>query len=128
MKPYQTRLKTEHSDLLYVQILQKLTGEKLYRDPGYNAQKLAADLGTNRRYISASVATHTGGGNYATLVNGMRLREVCRMLDSHRYAQYTVEEIGLLSGFASRQAFYLAFRKQFNITPREYRLGKRNTE
>ena len=33
------------------------------------------------------------------------------------------EEIGLLAGFSSRQAFYLAFSRVYDITPRAYRLG-----
>ena len=118
---YHSRMKAEHTDELYVKILQKLSVGKLYRDPNYTAKKLAADLGTNTRYISTAVAVHSGD-NYNALVNSLRLRDACRMLRSPRYANYTAEEIGLTVGFSSRQAFYLAFGRAHNITPREYRL------
>ena len=117
---YRTRLKAERADELYIRILQKLTGEKLYRDPKYTTAKLAKDLHTNTRYISAAVAVSTGQ-NYCALVNGLRLRDACKMLRSPKYAHLTAEEIGLLSGFASRQAFYTAFSRFYDCTPREYR-------
>lgn len=117
---YRTRLKAERADELYIRILQKLTGEKLYRDPKYTTAKLARDLHTNTRYISAAVAVSTGQ-NYCALVNGLRLRDACKMLRSPKYAHLTAEEIGLLSGFSSRQAFYTAFSRIYDCTPREYR-------
>jgi len=119
---YRTRLRSERAAQLFVKILEKLTTGKLYRDPKFTAQKLAEELHTNTRYISAAVALHTGD-NYNALVNSFRLRDACRMLRSARYAQYTAEEIGLLSGFSSRQAFYLAFHRNKNCTPRQYRMG-----
>lgn len=121
LKAYHTRIKGDRSDHIYVDILRKLTGEKLYRDPSYNATRLADDLGVNRRYISAAVAAHTDGGNFTSLVSELRLREVCRMLTSPRYVHYTAEEIGLTAGFSSRQTFYTAFRRKYGITPRQYR-------
>ena len=99
----------------------KLTREKLYRDPQYNTKRLAADLHTNTRYISAAVALCTGN-NYSALVNSLRLRDVCKMMRSPKHKDMTVEEIGLLSGFSSRQAFYLAFHRIYACTPRAYRL------
>ena len=117
---YRNRLKAERADELYIRILQKLTGDKLYRDPQYTTAKLAADLHTNTRYISAAVAVRTGQ-NYCALVNGLRLRDACKMLRSPKYYHLTAEEIGLLSGFASRQAFYKAFARQYDCTPKEYR-------
>ena len=90
---YRLRLKAERSDELYVKILGHLTKHRLYRDSNYNV-----------------------------LVNGLRLRDACQMLRSPRYGHMTAEEIGLLSGFSSRQAFYLAFSKVYKITPRAYRL------
>lgn len=118
---YRNRIKPDRAYALYVRILEKLTKEKLYRDPNYTTAQLARDLETNTRYISAAVAICTGN-NYAALVNGLRLRDACKMLRSPKSANLTAEEIGLLSGFASRQAFYLAFSRVYSCTPREYRL------
>lgn len=117
---YYKKISSERIDALYVSILQKLTREKLYRDPAYTAARLAADLGTNTRYISAAVALSTGG-NYATLVNGLRLRDACKMLRAVKFSHLNVEEVGMLAGFASRQSFYQAFHRRYSCTPLEYR-------
>lgn len=118
---YRTRLKSERADELYVRILAQLTQGRRYRNPDYTAAQLARELGTNSRYISATVALRTGS-NYSALVNGFRLRDARHMLRSARYAHLSAEEIGLLAGFASRQSFYAAFRRTYGITPRTYRL------
>lgn len=120
---YRSRLKAERADELYIRILQKLTREKLYRDPNYTTAQLAEELQTNTRYISAAVAV-CSGGNYCALVNGMRLRDACKMLRSAKYRHLTAEEVGLLAGFASRQAFYKAFARQYDCTPKAYRMGR----
>lgn len=117
---YYKKIKSERIDALYVSILQKLTREKLYRDPSYTAAHLAADLGTNTRYISVSVALSTGA-NYASLVNGLRLRDACKMLRAAKFSHLNVEEVGMLAGFASRQSFYQSFHRQYSCTPLEYR-------
>ena len=118
---YRSRLKADRAYALYVRLLEKLTKEKLYRDPKYTAAQLARDLQTNTRYISAAVAVCTGK-NYAALINGLRLRDACKMLRSPKSAHLSPEEIGLLSGFASRQAFSPAFARVYSCTPREFRL------
>lgn len=117
---YRAKMRADRADALYLRIRGHLTDGKRYRDPAYTAARLAAELGTNTRYISAAVAVCTGG-NYNALVNSLRLRDACQMLRSAKYARLNVEEIGLLAGFSSRQAFYLAFHRMYDCTPREYR-------
>lgn len=123
---YSSRLSDKLSDGLFVRIMERLTQERRYRDSTYTARQLAADIGTNVRYVSASVATHTGD-NYNALVNGLRLRDARRMLRSRKLQHLTVEEIGLLAGFSSRQAFYIAYTRAFKgETPAQYREQMQN--
>ena len=88
-RSYRTRLKAERSDRLYLQVLQHLLTGHRYRDPHYTATRLAADLQTNTRYISAAVANSTGD-NFNALVNSLRVRDACRMLSQARFDRYTV--------------------------------------
>lgn len=118
---YRSKMKAEKANELYIKIVERLTREKLYRDPTYNTYRLAEDLNTNTRYISAAVSVCTGS-NYTALVNGLRLRDVVKMMQSAQYKEMTVEEIGLLAGFSSRQSFYIAFHRMYDCTPRAYRL------
>ena len=117
---YWRRLRAARSDELFMRMVQRVAVEKKYLDPTYSAARLAAELHISPRYISAVVALHTGM-NWGGFINSYRLREACRKLRSNRYARYTAEEIGLSCGFASRQSFYLAFRRAYGITPRRYR-------
>lgn len=117
---YLKRLSPDQVNALYVRIVDHLTRGKRYRDPTYTAGRLAADLQTNTRYIAAAVSLSTGG-NYSALVNGFRLRDACNMLASHKFRDMSIEEIGLLAGYASRQAFYLAFNRTYHCTPKTYR-------
>ena len=118
---YHAKVKADKADKIYVDILARLIDGKRYRDPNYSAAQLATDLGTDKRYLAAAIALGSGG-NYNPPVNGYRLRDACRMLRSAHSANMTAEEIGLMAGFSSRQAFYLAFKKAYHITPRHYRL------
>ncbi len=120
MPAYRSKIKSERSDELYVKVLSCLTAAKRYRDPAYTAARIAEELGTDKRYISAAIANCTGS-NFNTLVNGFRLRDVRKMFASPRFSHMTTEEIGLLAGFSSRQAFYIAFAKAYDKTPLQYR-------
>lgn len=105
---------------LYAQICKMLENGRNYRDTGFNAGRIAQELAIHPRYISEAVAIHFGD-NFKALVNSYRLRDVQRMICQPRYSQYTVEEIGLLAGFNSRQSFYKAFGRAFHCTPKQYR-------
>lgn len=120
-KDSHSRISNEVSDMLFMKIIEAIGPGKAYRNPNFTAAQLAKDLDTNPRYISVAIATHTGG-NFNQLVNSYRLREAYRLLRSPKHRKQSVEQIGLMCGFASRQAFYLAFHREQKMTPRKYRL------
>jgi AraC-like DNA-binding protein len=95
--------------------------QKKYRDKDYSAKKLAEDLGTNTRYISAvvNVRFHM---NYTSFVNKYRIEEAMTILVDKRYQDLRMEEVSDMVGFANRQSFYASFYRVVGITPREYRL------
>jgi AraC-like DNA-binding protein len=95
--------------------------EKKYKDKDYSAKKLAEDLGTNTRYISAvvNVRFHM---NYTSFVNKFRIEEAMTILVDRRYQSLRMEEVSDMVGFANRQSFYASFYKLMRMTPREYRL------
>ena len=95
--------------------------EKRYKDKDYSAKRLAEDLGTNTRYISAvvNVRFHM---NYTSFVNKFRIEEAMTILVDKRYQDLKMEEVSDMVGFANRQSFYASFYKIMKMTPREYRL------
>lgn len=118
---YRNMVRAEMVDQLYEKILQKLIVEKRYRDPAYSAKRLADDLGTNTRYISAVVSLRFHM-NYSCLVNEYRIKDAMYMLIDKRNEEKTMEEISNEVGFANRQSFYAAFYRIHQCSPRQYKL------
>ena len=113
---YRTLVSPKMMDEMKEKILRVIVMEKKY-----SAKKLAEDLGTNTRYISAvvNVRFHM---NYTSFVNKFRIEEAMAILVDRRYQGLRMEEVSDMVGFANRQSFYASFYKQMNMTPREYRL------
>ena len=122
---YQTLLSEETKDRLHDEILRLLVSERKYRDPGYSSKKLAEELNTNSRYVSAVCATRFHK-NYSELVNDYRVNDAMSLLTDRRYAKMSVEDISEMAGFSTRQSFYANFYKRTGITPRQYRMQHMN--
>jgi len=108
-------------DEMQEKIMNIIVMQKKYRDKDYSAKKLAEDLGTNTRYISAvvNVRFHM---NYTSFVNKYRIDEAMTLLVDRRYQDLRMEEISDMVGFANRQSFYASFFKIMGITPRDYKI------
>ena len=107
-------------DELKEKILRIILLEKKYKEPHYSAKKLAQELGTNTRYISAviSVRFHT---NYTSFINKFRIDEAMALMTDKRYKGLNMQDISAMVGFSNRQSFYSAFYKVNGITPLTYR-------
>ena len=118
---YRSLVSPQLMDEMKEKILNIIVMEKKYKDKDYSAKKLAEDLGTNTRYISAvvNVRFHM---NYTSFVNKFRIEEAMTILVDRRYQNLRMEEVSDMVGFANRQSFYASFYKLMRMTPREYRL------
>ena len=118
---YRSLVNPRLMDEMKEKILDIIVMQKKYKDKDYSAKKLAEDLGTNTRYISAvvNVRFHM---NYTSFVNKFRIEEAMTILVDRRYQDLRMEEVSDMVGFANRQSFYASFYKLMNMTPREYRI------
>ena len=118
---YRTLVSPKLMDEMKDRILEVIVMKKKYKDKDYSARKLAEDLATNTRYISAvvNVKFHM---NYTSFVNKFRIEEAMAILVDRRYQDLRMEEVSDMVGFANRQSFYASFYKLMKMTPREYRL------
>ena len=116
---YRTAIRTEVIDDIYEQILRKMIVEKRYRDPRYNAQRLAEEIGTNARYISAAVSLRFQT-NFPTLIAGYRLRDAIAVMTDKRTKNLNMGTVATQSGFTNRQSFYSAFFRTYGKTPKQY--------
>lgn len=119
---YRTLVSARMMDELQDKILQVILIQKKFKDKNYSAKKLAIDLGTNTRYISAvvNVKFHM---NYTSFVNKFRIDEAMSILSDKRYQKLNMEDVSDMVGFSNRQSFYASFYKIVGITPRQYRLN-----
>jgi len=118
---YRSLVSPKLMDELKEKILQIILIQKKYKDKDYSAKKLAEDLGTNTRYISAvvNVKFHM---NYTSFVNKFRIEEAMTLLVDKRYKDLNMEDISDMVGFANRQSFYASFYKVNQVTPRDYKM------
>ena len=65
---YRSLIRPVLADELYDKILKIVVAQKKYKDPDYSAKKLAKELQTNTRYLSAVINSRLGM-NYCCLVN-----------------------------------------------------------
>lgn len=117
---YKMQLGAQLTDELEKKIFETIRVKEKYKERGYNATKLAHELGTNVRYISAVMGIRFGM-NYTTYVNQFRIEKAMQMMRDKRYAEYTMEDICHAVGFSNRQSFYAAFYRLKQMTPRDFK-------
>ena len=114
---YRTLVSPKVMDEMKGKILDIILIKKRYKDKDYSAKKLAEELGTNTRYVSAvvNVKFHM---NYTSFVNKFRIEEAMSILTDSRYRKLNMEDVSDMVGFSNRQSLYASFYK-FNVcTPR----------
>jgi AraC-like DNA-binding protein len=122
---YQTQHSPEYVERIFDMVIQKVVMEKKYRDPEYNAAKLAKDVGVNSRCLAAVINIRYRD-NFSQMVNDFRIREVQYMLSDPHFKEMSMEEISAAVGYTTRQSFHLAFYKRMGVTPRAYRSKYKN--
>ena len=118
---YRSLVSPRMMDEMQEQIMYIIVMQKKYRDKNYSAKKLADEIGTSNRYISAVVNTRFHM-NYSQFVNKYRIDEAMSILVDKRYQNLRMEEVSDMVGFSNRQSFYASFFRIKGITPRQYRL------
>ncbi len=119
---YLNLVNPELMNTLMNRIMDYVGTKKMYKEKTYSAKRLALDIGTNTRYVSA-VLNVRFGMNYTSFVNRYRVSEAMQLLKDERYRDLTMEDISSMVGFANRQSFYAAFYRFEGITPRQYKLS-----
>ena len=101
------------NDILYksVEYVAKNFRQKITLD------KMAHDLGISK-YVLSRLFAKTFHCNFATYVNGIRLKYAVFMLDG---SKESITNICYDCGFESQRTFNRVFKERYRITPREYR-------
>lgn len=117
---YLRRVPQKTLNALREQIWRVLVVRRMFRDKAFTVAKLAELLGTNTRYVAATIQLKWGM-NYASFVNKHRIEYAKTLLRDARYANLTMQDVADMAGFANRQSFHSAFKKCVGISPKAFK-------
>ncbi len=97
-----------------------IVGRQAYKMPEISIEKVAEVLSISTHKLSA-IFNNTYQLTFADFVNRYRIGDIQQyMTDKNVMHNYTIEALAKKSGFASRSAFYSAFKKMTGMSPSEY--------
>lgn len=112
--------------LYATQLVELMEKEQLYLNNELKLQDVANRLTVRAHYVS-QVLNDNIGKSFFDFVNTYRVEEAKQRLQNPAFEHYTVLAIGLESGFNSKAAFNVAFKKHTNMTPSQFRRSIKNT-
>ena len=108
-------------DVNRVIMLEQIINHK-FVDADLKAEQIAETLFVSRRQLDR-IATSRYGMTIRDLLNQKRLESAKKLLET---TSEGIETIARQSGFQNKDAFMRNFRKEYGITPSEYRKNSRN--
>ena len=113
-------LKAEEASRILNDLTTFMQDAKVFSDPALTIDTLADRLHTSRHHLSQVIneRLHKTYGDY---ISELRLEEDRRRLSNPVNLRYTIASIALDSGFSTVSSFNESFKKQFHITPSQYR-------
>jgi len=106
--------------LLMKRIEELVAVQKMYLEPELNLQQIATALNEKERNISQAINT-IQQRNLNDYINSLRIEHACRLLLADK--EKPIFEVMYESGFNTKGAFNLAFKKTIGKTPTQYREG-----
>ena len=94
--------------------------EKLYKNPLLSRLNLANKLEISEGYLS-KIVNQEINKSVIQFVNDYRIETAKTLLEDPMFNKYSVEAIGMESGFKSKSAFYKLFKASKSVSPGAYR-------
>ena len=107
-------------DLIGNKLFKTMEEEKLFLNPERSLREVSAAIGSNMKYLSLYLNRNLGTSFYE-YVNKFRVEEACVLIQRmERDGRRNMAEVAQLSGFNSLSSFNRYFKKEKNMTPKEY--------
>lgn len=120
VKPKSALLPNADRQQLMKRIEEQVAVKKMYLEPELTLQQIASALNEKERNISQTINT-IQQRNVNDYINSLRIEHACRLLLADK--EKPVFEVMYESGFSTKGAFNLAFKKVTGKTPTQYREG-----
>lgn len=111
---------TEPSARAVEKIRQGMEEDHLYLKPNLNIEEFARKIGIHYREVSA-IINKQFDTNFFEYVNLYRVNKAKEMLNNPKYAEMTILDILLESGFNSKSSFHRFFKRYTGMSAAEYR-------
>jgi len=108
-------------------IITLLEAEQLYLKPDLSIQEISDKLEVPKHYLTESLNTYLGK-NFYTLINEYRIKEFKKLASDEKNNRLTLLALAYDSGFNSKSAFNLVFKKQTGETPSQFLRTLRNVQ
>lgn len=99
--------------------LKTIQEQQLFLAPHLSISSLALQLNTSPRKLSSSI-NKTEYANFNDFINHHRIQFAKQLIEQGYLKTHAIEALGQASGFHSKNAFYRAFKKTFDCTPKAY--------
>lgn len=117
--PQKKLIEDKNLAVLKKNLEQIMDTEKPFLDSELNLIKLAQMMNINAHQLSYLINT-AFGLNFYNFINKYRVENVKTNLSSYNLKHLTITGIGFESGFNSKSAFNIAFKKHTGMTPKDF--------
>jgi len=112
--------KSEKQLIIFTKINSFVKDQKKYLDPYLSLESLANDLKISIGHLSFLINNYSEK-HFTDYINEFRVDQVKKLILNVEYVNYTIESIGLESGFNSKSTFYTAFKKFTDLSPSQFK-------
>lgn len=104
----------------FISLESLMKDKQLFKNSDLTREKVAEELQISEGYLT-KIVKEAVNKNFSDYVNTYRVENCKALLQDPTNDKYSLQAIGLDSGFKSRSAFYNAFQKLVGDTPGEYK-------
>ena len=118
-----TGLSKEKAKKLYADLCYHMEVHKPFMDPDLTLTELAKQTALSQNQLS-QIINQFAQKNFYAFVNAYRLEEVSEMLKDTSKNNISILGLAYDAGFKSKSVFNSLFKKQFGLTPSQYKKAK----
>lgn len=116
-KPKKEKRKAQLS--FFKAVARAVEEDQLYLNPKLTVHQLAQQIEAPARKITESIAS-SPHQNFNHYINSLRVHYAKDKIYEGYLRKHSIEALGKISGFHSKNAFYRAFKKEFGATPKDF--------